>query len=179
VTAAEILFFGFFLLFSILLLFWMVSSFVGFWFTRVPFVPTAGRDLLLITERVALSANDVIYDLGSGNGKVVFALERLTGAQAVGFESTLWAHWYAQLKKLFINSRARFVLGNFFKRDWSGATVIYCYLYPPLMPQVGEKISRECKPGTRVIVRDFPIPNLRQTGRFRTYGKHEVFVYTL
>jgi SAM-dependent methyltransferase len=180
---AIILFFCLFLLFSLLLLFWIVSSFLGFVITRVPFVPTAARDIHTIAERVPLSEDDVIYDLGSGNGKVVFMLERLTGARTVGFETTLWTHWYALAKQLFYNvgnkrrSRARFVLGNFFKHDWSGASVVYCYLYPPLMRQVGDKVLAECKPGTRVIVRDFPIPNLPQVGHFHTYGRHEIFIY--
>lgn len=167
------------LLFSLLVLFWILSSFYGFLITRVPFVPTAARDLQLIVERVPLSKQDVIYDLGSGNGKVAFTLEKLTGAQTVGFEAMLWTHWYALLKKLFTRSQARFVRGNFFRYNWGEATVIYCYLYPPLMRRVGEKVKQDCKQGTRVIVRDFPIPNLPQVDYFKTYGNHEVFIYQI
>lgn len=165
------------LAFSLLLLVWITSSFLGFVMTRVPFVPTTARDIRLIVERVPLSSHDIVYDLGSGNGKVVFMLERLTGAQAIGFEAMLWAHWYARIKRALTRSGATFVLGNFFKHDWSKATVVYCYLYPPLMRQIGEKILAECKPGTRVIVRDFPIPNLPQIDHFQTHKNHEVFIY--
>ena len=166
-----------FLVGTLLILFFITSSFLGFVITRVPFVPTAASDVRSIVERVPLSPNDIIYDLGSGNGKVAFMMEQLTGAKTVGFEATLWAHWYARLKKLLIRSGAKFILGNFFKHDWSEATVIYCYLYPSLMTQVGEKILTECRQGTKVIVRDFPIANWQRTDYFRTYGRHEVFVY--
>jgi hypothetical protein len=165
------------LLFSIAVLIFVVSSFLGFIFTRVPFVPTARRDIQAIIDRVPLSSADVIYDLGSGNGKVVFMLEQMVGAKTVGFEATLWTHWYAQIKKLLTRSKAVFVLGNFFKHNWSEASIIYCYLYPPLMERIGAKIAQECRPGTTVIVRDFPIPNLAKVDYFRTYGNHEIFVY--
>jgi hypothetical protein len=172
-----IILFSFFLLGALLILFFITSAFLGFVITRVPFVPTAARDIRTIAERVPLTPSDVIYDLGSGNGKVAFMLERLTGAQTVGFEATLWTHWYARLKRWLTRSKAKFIRGNFFKHNWSPATVIYCYLYPPLMTQIGEKILAECRPGTTVIVRDFPIANWQHTDYFRTYGRHEVFVY--
>ena len=165
------------LILSLLVLFFITSSFLGFLITRVPFVPTAARDIRAIIERVPISRQDIVYDLGSGNGKVVFMLERLTGARTVGFEATVSTHWYAKIKQFFNRSKARFVLGNFFKHNWSEATVIYCYLYPPLMTQIGEKILVECRPGTTVIVRDFPIANWQHSDYFRTYGQHEIFVY--
>jgi len=174
-----ILLFGFFLLFSILLLFVITSAFFGFLITRVPFVPTAARDIRVIVQRVSLSKRDTIYDLGSGNGKVAFMLANLTGAQTVGFEAMIWTHWYARIKQMLTRSRASFVRGDFFEHDWSGATVIYCYLYPPLMNQIGEKVLAECKPGTQIIVRDFPISNLPQVDHFRTYKNHEIFIYRI
>ncbi len=174
-----ILLFSFFLLFSILVLLVITSAFFGFLITRVPFVPTAARDIHAIAERISLTERDIIYDLGSGNGKVAFMLADLTGAQTVGFEAMLWTHWYARIKQALTRSRARFVRGDFFKHSWSDATVIYCYLYPPLMKRIGEKVLAECKPGTRIVARDFPIANLPQVDYFRTYKNHEIFIYRI
>lgn len=173
----SIILFSFFLIGALFILFFITSSFFGFIMTRVPFVPTAARDIRAIAERVPMSNTDIIYDLGSGNGKVAFMLEKITGARTVGFEAMLWTHWYAQLKRLLTGSRAKFVRGNFFKHDWSEATVIYCYLYPPLMTQIGKKVLVECSTGTTLIVRDFPIANWQHVDYFRTHGRHEVFVY--
>jgi hypothetical protein len=174
-----LLLFSFFLLMALVIFLVTLSSLLGFVLTRVPFVPTAARDIRAIVARVPLTQEDIIYDLGSGNGKVAFMLSDLTGARTTGFEMTLWTHWYARIKQLLTRSPARFVRGDFFKRDWSGASVIYCYLYPPLMRQIGDKALAECRPGTRIIVRDFPIKHLSPIDHFHTYGKHEIFVYKI
>ncbi len=174
-----ILLFGFFLLLSLVAFIVVLSSFLAFVVTRVPFVPTPYLDIQTIAERIPITESDTVYDLGSGNGKVSFMLADLTGAQTVGFEAMLWAHWYASIKKILSRSKARFVLGNFFNHNWAEATVIYCYLYPPLMQQIGEKVLMECRTGTRVVVRDFAIPNLRQVDYFRTDGNHKIFVYQI
>jgi hypothetical protein len=73
-------------------------------------------------------------------------------------------------------NKHQFIRKNFFDHSLKPATILYCYLYPPLMRQVGEKILADCNPGTRIVVRDFPIPNLAQQGYYRD-GKHELFLY--
>jgi len=167
----------FFLLLSLFLLFIVGSAFLGFVFTRVPFVPTPKGDVEQMVRHLGLSQDDVFYELGSGNGRVVFGVEALSGARAVGYESTLWTHLWASLRKRWRRAKARLVYGNFFKHNWSEATVIYCYLYPPLMSSVGAKVLAECRPGTRVVSRDFPITNLREVGILRTRPHHSLYIY--
>jgi SAM-dependent methyltransferase len=171
------LFLLFFLLLAIFLLFIIASAFLGFVITRVPFVPTPSFDIPLLVDRVRLSDRDTILELGSGNGRVAFLLEKLTRARVIGYEATLWTHWWAQLKKQARRSRATFVFGNFFNHDWSQATAIYIYLYPPLMSRIVEKIQADCRPGTMVISRDFPMSGLRQVDTFRSTPKHRFFIY--
>ena len=166
-----------FILISLGLLIMIVTAFVSFFLTHVPFVPTAAVDIKSLARRGLVKPQDKVFDLGSGNGKVLFAFERFIGSTGRGFELLAWTHWYARAKKIVYGSKTEFVLGNFFNYDISEATIIYCYLYPPLMRHVGEKILADCKPGTKVIVRDFPIPNLHQTDHFATVGKHEMFIY--
>ena len=165
------------LVFALLLLFVVFSSFLGFLLTRVPFVPTRAADIEFIVKELGVSRKDVFYDLGCGNGKVVFLVEKLTGAKTQGFELTWWTYLWAQLKKLLIGSKSRFVNKNFFKADWSEATVIYGYLYPMLMGQVQEKFIVECKPGSVAIIRDFSFPNLKPEKVFHMPKKHEIYVY--
>ncbi len=167
-----------FLLFSILLLLIITSAFLAYVMTRVPFVRTPNFDLDRVIELGHVTHQDVVYDLGSGDGKVLFYISKKTGSAGVGFELGTWMHLLAKLKQKFNRTRNRFVRGNFFKHSWSEATVVYCYLYPYLMPIVGEKIKAECQPGTRIVVRDFPIPNLAQRDYF-VRGKHEIFVYVV
>lgn len=165
------------LVISILLFFIITSAFLGFLFTRVPFVPTHKADIPDLVKRLGLNQNDIIFDLGSGNGKVVFLFEKHTGAKVRGFESTLWTHLWAKIKKYFIKSKAELVYGNFWKTPWTEATVIYMYLFPPLMPFLAEKILADCQPGTRIISRDFENPALRKIDEFQTPSDHTMYVY--
>ena len=168
-----------FLLFALFLLFIITSAFFGFVITRVPFVPTGHSDIRFIVEKLKISTTDVFYDLGSGNGKVVFLVEKLSGAKTKGFEQTLWTHWWAKLQKLLTRSKSEFSNKNFFKEDWSGANIIYCYLYPPLMGRIEEKFKAEMKPGSIAIVRDFPFPNFPHAEKYYLPKEHEIYVYKI
>ena len=166
-----------FLAFVLLILFVITSSFIGFLLTRVPFVPTYASDIKFIVDKVGITSKDNFYDLGSGNGKVVFLVEKLSGASVTGYELTWWTHLWAQIKKVFIRSRAHFKNQNFFKADLSGANIIYCYLYPPLMGRVEDKFKAEMKPGSLAVVRDFPFPNMPYQAKYYLPKKHEIYVY--
>src|SRR3989338_7750449 len=165
------------LVFALLLLFVVFSSFLGFLLTRVPFVPTRAADIEFIVKELGVSRKDVFYDLGCGNGKVVFLVEKLTGAKTRGFELTWWTYIWARLKKLIIGSKAEFSNKNFFKADWSGATIIYGYLYPMLMGQIQEKFKAEMRQGSLAVIRDFPFPDLKPEKVFHMPKKHEIYVY--
>lgn len=167
------------LIFNALLLFVIFSAFWGFLTTRVPFVPTRSEYVRSLVVNMAISPSDVVYELGSGNGRVAFLIEELTGAKVIGYEATLWTHLWARAKKRAKRSQSLFVRGNFFRHDWSPATVVYCYLYPPLMRRIGEKALAECRPGTRIVSLDFPIPNLRQTAEFKPRPGHTMYIYEI
>lgn len=187
------------LLFSILVLFVISSAFLGFLITKVPFVPTASKDIEFIVRKLKITSKDVFYDLGSGNGKVCFLVNKLTNASCVGYELTIWTYALSALKLKFIHLRPSFVkatagrqgyggqekpnvkfrMSDFFKADWSEANYIYGYLYPMLMGRVEEKFLTDCKPGSIAIIRDFPFPNLKPLEVFYLPKKHEVYIYKL
>ncbi|HYV33551.1 MAG TPA: hypothetical protein VE973_01760 [Candidatus Limnocylindria bacterium] len=166
-----------FLLFALFLLFVIFSAFLGFLLTRVPFVPTHAGDIKFIVNELKLSPKDVFYDLGSGNGSVVFMVEKLSGAKTKGFEMTWWTHLWARLQALVTGSKAKFVNRNFFNANWSEANIIYCYLYPPLMGKIEEKFKAEMKPGSIAIVRDFPFPTMLHAAKYYLPKEHEIYVY--
>lgn len=168
-----------FLIFTILLLFIITSAFLGFLFTRVPFVPTGGADIEPMVKRLGINNTHQVFELGSGNGKVVFLIEKYTGAKVKGFESTLWTHLWAVIKKYITGSKAELVYGNFYKHSWQDADFLYMYLYPPLMPQLAEKAKTDCRPGTTIISRDFPNSHLNQIDYFKTPSGHEMYVYQI
>lgn len=168
-----------FLIFSTVLLFVVTSELVAFLRTRVPFVPTYTSDIEFIVGKLGISKKDTFYDLGSGNGKVVFLVEKLSGAKVKGFELGWWTIIFSNLKAKLIKSKAEFVNKNFFTEDWSRANIIYCYLYPPLMGKIEEKFKKELKPGSVAIVRDFPFPNMQYSDKFLLPKQHEIYVYKI
>ncbi|MCX6797411.1 MAG: hypothetical protein NTX98_02955 [Candidatus Doudnabacteria bacterium] len=185
------------LLLSALLIVVITSAFLGFLLTRVPFVPTRRGDIEFIVKKLGITSRDVFYDLGSGNGKVVFLANQISGAKCVGFELSLWTHLFALIKRKVHPVKSRiagtaeqlfngvksekhkieFRNQNFFKHSWSEADYIYCYLYPPLMGRVEEKFLADCKPGSVAIIRDFSFPNLKPIEIYYMPKKHEIYVY--
>ncbi len=159
------------------MLFVVTSAFIGFLITRVPFVPTYADDIKLIVDKLKISSKDTFYDLGSGNGKVVFLVEKLSGAQVTGYELTLWTHLWARIQKILMRSKAKFIRRDFFKQDWSQANIIYCYLYPHLMGRICDKFRAEMKPGSVAVVRDFPFPNMIHSEKYHLPKEHEIYVY--
>lgn len=179
------IFLGLMLVLAWVLLFIILSEFVAFLRTRVPFVPTHAGDVKFIVEKLKLSPTDVFYDLGSGNGKVVFLVEKLSGAKTVGFELGWWTILFAKIRLKILDLRfkrkhhIKFKNKNFFKENWSGANVIYCYLYPPLMGRIEEKFLAELKPGSIAIVRDFPFPTMTYAEKYYLPKDHEIYIYRI
>jgi len=169
----------FMLVFVVVLLFVITSAFIGFILTRVPFVPTDTGDIEFIVKQLGVSDKDFFYDLGSGDGKVVFLVNKLSGANGVGFELTWWTYVLSVLISKFKNKngKLKFRNQNFFKHSWAEASFVYGYLYPPLMRSVEEKFLADCRPGTVAIIRDFPFPNLKPDQIHFRPKKHEIYIY--
>lgn len=168
-----------FLLIALLITFMVISELIAFIRTRVPFVPTNANDIEFIVKKIGINSQDTFYDLGSGNGKVVFMVEKMTGAKVKGFELGWWTILFSKIKAKIKKSSAKFEAKNFFYEDWSGANIIYCYLYPPLMGRIEAKFKATMKLGSIAIVRDFPFPNMPHTEKYFLPKNHEIYIYKI
>ncbi len=131
-----------------------------------PQVGQAGKDVVWVptpeplVERMLAMAQvgrgDVVFDLGSGDGRVVIAAAK-RGAQAVGVEYNpdlvALSRRNAEREQLPAD-RARFVLGDIFQTDFSSATVVTLYLLPDLNLRLRPKLL-QMRPGTRVVAHMF------------------------
>lgn len=167
-----------FLIVVSVLLFIIATAAWGFWVTRVPYVRSNWQDTEKLLAQVPMEQNAIFYDLGSGDGRIVFMAERMYNVQGTGFELTFWTIIQAKIKKVLKKSNATFVRKNFFKESWHEANVIYCFLYPPLMRSIEEKFLAECKPGTILISRDFALPTLRPQKVIDFTRPHNAYVYS-
>jgi len=98
-------------------------------------------------------ADDVVYDLGCGDGRILVTAARKFGARAVGIEIDPFRFLFALCMKM-LSGRSGLIklkFGNLFKINISTATVVTLFLYGPTNNRLKEKLSRELKPGTRIV----------------------------
>ena len=106
---------------------------------------------------------DVVYDLGCGDGRLIVAAARRCGAQAVGVEihplRVLWCR--ALIAALGLGDRVRVVRGDLFRQDLGDATVVICYLLQRTNDKLEGKLKQELAPGARVVSKRYRFPGLR------------------
>ena len=100
--------------------------------------------------------NDLVYDLGAGDGKIAIAAAKKFGARAVGIEydPDMAKHAQGNVEKAGVAGRARIVRGDIFATDFSQATVVTMYLLPALNMKLRPTILA-MRPGTRVVSHSF------------------------
>jgi hypothetical protein len=121
------------------------------------FVGTASQRIRACLGAVPMESGQTFVDLGCGDGRVLRAVRKCYGANAVGYEVNPLAYVTARLRSLDTQGiRVRWC--NFWNQDLSYADVIFCYLFPDVMGRLGSKLEGELQPGARVISCNFPIP---------------------
>jgi hypothetical protein len=130
--------------------------------TKVPdiyFVPTrhAVADAMLKLARV--TANDIVYDLGSGDGRIVILAAQKYGARGVGVEidPKLLEISRQVAREGEVDRRVTFIEGDLFAEDISDATVVTLYLSQGVNRRLESKLRSELKPGTRIVSHQFRI----------------------
>ena len=120
------------------------------------FVPSDEDDVKRMLKLAGLRDDDVVYDLGSGDGRIVLEAVRqnrkLTG-RGIEIDEKLVAESRRTAKKLGISDRVQFLHQNAFDADLKEATVIAMWLWPEVMRMLRPKILEEARPGTRVVTR--------------------------
>src|SRR5262249_42675674 len=119
--------------------------------------PQAVADAMLKLARVTPS--DVVYDLGSGDGRIVILAAQKDGARGLGIE---FLHELGERSRLIakegeVADRVTFIEGNVFDTDISGATVVTLWMTAGFNARVEPKLRRELKPGSRIVAHQFPI----------------------
>jgi SAM-dependent methyltransferase len=108
-------------------------------------------DAMLAAARV--TSADIVYDLGSGDGRIVIAAAKKYGARGVGIEINplLIAESNASARAAGVSNLVQFIQGDLFTADVSAATVVALYLSPSLNERIKPRLLRELRPGTRVV----------------------------
>lgn len=122
-----------------------------------PFVPTPQEVVDRMLELAQVSQGDLLYDLGSGDGRIVITAAKRYGAKAVGFEidHALVIHSQRNIKDAGVETLAEIREEDIRTIDLSPASVLTMYLYPGANLRLRGTIMRQLKPGARVVSHDF------------------------
>lgn len=123
----------------------------------VIFVPTPPETVDEMLRQANLKKGDVLYDLGSGDGRIPLAAARKYGVRAVGIDidPKLVAEANEAAKREGLESLVSFRHADMFAADVSEATVVTLYLSNTLNVMLRPKLLRELRPGTRIVSHDF------------------------
>jgi 16S rRNA A1518/A1519 N6-dimethyltransferase RsmA/KsgA/DIM1 with predicted DNA glycosylase/AP lyase activity len=145
-----------------------------------PSIPTPGPVVDKMLEAAHVKPGDVVYDLGSGDGRIVIAAAKM-GAQAVGVEvmPDLCRRARQSIKELGLSDRASIVEGNVFRVDFSAATVVTMYLMTDSNERLRPNLEKYLKPGTRVVSNQFPIKGWKPVSveRGKSGTDYTIYVY--
>ncbi len=123
----------------------------------VPYVQTPTDVVAEMLRIASVRPGDVVYDLGSGDGRIVIAAARDFGARGVGIEidPSLVAYSKEQARKAGVADRVTFRADDLFDVDLSDATVVTLYLSYDMNLRLRPKLQRELRPGSRIVSHDY------------------------
>lgn len=125
----------------------------------IHFTPTRHAIADAMLQLAGVTANDVVYDLGSGDGRLPIIAAQKYGARGIGVEldPRLVAQSWGNANEGQVANRVKFIVGDLFEADLSEATVVTMYLSPSIMKRLMPAL-RALEPGTRIVSHQFEMP---------------------
>ena len=150
----------------------------------VPYVPTPESVVAMMLDLAKVNKNDVVYDLGSGDGRIVITAAQKYGARGVGYDidPERIKEANANAKAAGVTERVRFVQGDLFQADLSEASVVTLYLLPEINLKLRPKLLKELKPGTRIVSHNYGLGDwdpIRTETIDTATGEHVVFYWVV
>jgi hypothetical protein len=151
--------------------------------TAAFFAPTPWAVCRSMLEFAEVGPNDLLYDLGSGDGRIPIMAAQEFGARAVGIEldPKLRGHAEEKVRDYGLTERVSFRGDDFFKANLSDATVVSLYLLTQVNGYLGPRLASQLAKGTRVVSLDYPVPGWREekTKPVKSEGNvdYDLFLY--
>ncbi len=134
------------------------------------FIPLPMRTVRKMLALAKIKKGDVLYDLGSGDGRVLITAAQEFGVKAVGIERSKFFVWISRMniKLKGLQDKTKVVEGDFFKHDLRKATVVTAYLSQRLNDELQPKLEKELRKGTRVLSADHEFKDWKEIKRIKT-----------
>lgn len=144
------------------------------------FAPTPWAIARQMLEAAQVQPDDLLYDLGSGDGRIPIMAAQEFGCRSVGIEldEKLCRHAQEKVVEYGLQDRVQFRQEDFFKADLRDATVVTLYLLTQVNGYLGPRLASQLKKGARVVSLDYPVPGWRAEKEFPARSEGNVD-YTL
>ena len=122
-----------------------------------PYYPTPEIVVDKMLQLGGLKAGEKMFDLGSGDGRIVIMAARKYKADATGveFDDSLFKQSMDRIKTLGLSATARIIHGDLLKQDYSSADLLTVYLLPVGNEKVSPMLEKQLKKGARIVAHDF------------------------
>lgn len=175
------------------LIFLLICSFAAFLWVGLaisvevlaPFVPTPMEVVERMLELAQVTKDDVVYDLGCGDGRIVIMAAKKYGAKGVGvdIDPEMVKESKENARKERVEDKVTILLQDAFETDLSNATVVTLYLLTESNLKLRPKLFGELKPGARVVSHDFGMGDWEPESVVRMEGKdglpHTIYLWTI
>lgn len=133
------------------------------------FHPSARIRVKTALDNLPMGEGQYLVDVGCGDGRVIREAAKRYGVRCRGYEINPLLFpiaWLLSLGRRGVTVRCR----NFWNEDMGEADVVFCYLFPDVMPRLAKKLEKELRPGARVVSCNFPLPGWRPVKTIRPSG---------
>jgi SAM-dependent methyltransferase len=146
----------------------------------VLYLPTPQPVVDAMLRLAGVSRADVVYDLGSGDGRIPIAAARNHGARAIGVEldERMIERARCNAREAAMERLVEFRQGDLFRADLREATVVTLFLFPEMNVRLAPKLFSELRPGTRIVSHRFGLGD-RPPERMGEIGGHEILLWTV
>ena len=148
-----------------------------------PFVASPNHVVDLMLDMAQVRAGETLYDLGSGDGRILIAAAGKYKAKAVGIEIApkLVKEATANIAKAGLADQAKVIQGDLLTADLSAADIVTIYLATELNADLRPRLEKFLKPGSRVVSHDYAIPGWKPNKVEKIDGRqgHLVYLYEM
>ena len=146
----------------------------------VIYVPTPEAVVEAMLQVANVTKNDIVYDLGCGDGRIPVTAAKKYGARGVGIDidPQRIKEANANVEKNGVGDLVKIVQGDLFEQDLSQATVVTLYLLPSLNVKLMPKLMKELKPGTRIVSHAFDMGDWKPEKELDVEGR-KVYFWTI
>ncbi len=147
----------------------------------VPFVPTPQPVVDRMLELAKVTPDDLIYDLGSGDGRIVITAAKRYGARGIGIDldPQRVSEARANAREAGVDGKVQFVNGDLFKTDLSKASVVTLYLLNSVNRDLRPRLWKQLKVGTRVVSHAFDMGDEWPPERTEEVDGRTIYYWTI